>query len=67
MTATDKLRKLTHDKLGWHYPLEGTEHIPFMDISVNATCRYCGKRILQDSQGGWFLSPVQSRGGNDGG
>lgn len=33
-----------HNFLGWHKP----------DDSVQCKCRYCGKDIMQDSQGNWF-------------
>ena len=55
------LGKLTHDLLGWHQPIKGSEYLPHMDISLHAICKYCGKRILQDSQGNWFLSAIQDK------
>lgn len=40
-----------HDILGWHKP-NGTYHSE--GINVHSTCKYCGKDIIQDSQGNWF-------------
>ncbi len=40
-----------HDILEWHKP---SEESTFDGCSFNSTCRYCGKRIIQDSQGNWF-------------
>lgn len=41
-----------HDWLGWHTPDDGPES--FDGCSVHAKCRYCGRDIMQDSQGNWF-------------
>lgn len=41
-----------HDVLGWHKPSNGIES--FDGVSLHATCKYCGKDIMQDSQGNWF-------------
>ena len=40
-----------HDKLQWHRP-DGTES--FDGCSCCSHCKYCGKEIMQDSQGNWF-------------
>lgn len=41
-----------HDLLGWHTP-DVSPH--YHDgLSEHATCKYCGKDIMQDSQGNWF-------------
>ncbi len=41
------------DTLGWHTPLyeEGLTHD---GASFHSRCWYCGKDIMQDSQGNWF-------------
>lgn len=41
-----------HDFLGWHTPDNGPRR--FDGLSEHATCKYCGKDIMQDSQGNWF-------------
>ena len=43
--------KIYHDYLEWHIP---TNEQRFDVLSMCSTCRFCGKRILQDSQGNWF-------------
>jgi hypothetical protein len=46
------IRKFTHDKLGWHLqPLQ----LGFDGCSLFGICPYCGKKVLQDSQGNWFM------------
>ena len=40
-----------HDVLGWHEPTDEKE---FDGCSLNSKCKYCGKEIMQDSQGNWF-------------
>lgn len=40
-----------HDVLGWHFP---SKHTGFDGCSNTSNCKYCGKPLLQDSQGGWF-------------
>lgn len=45
-------RRFYHDILGWHQPDNGPQS--FDGCSVHATCKYCGKEIMQDSQGNWF-------------
>ena len=44
-------RKFFHDILEWHRPDE-TES--FDGCSFHSKCKYCGKDIMQDSQGNWF-------------
>ena len=46
-----RLRRFTHNTLGWHSVKEVTG---FDGISVSGRCIYCGLRCLQDSQGNWF-------------
>ena len=41
-----------HDILGWHTP--GSSPKSFDGLSTHATCKHCGKDIMQDSQGNWF-------------
>lgn len=41
-----------HDLLDWHKPDEST--IRSAGCNEVATCKYCGKDIIQDSQGNWF-------------
>lgn len=40
-----------HDKLEWHEPADEQS---FDGCSYHAVCKYCGKKIMQDSQGNWF-------------
>lgn len=43
-------KKVGHDILGWHdCEIEGND-----GCSNIGTCKYCGKKCLQDSQGNWF-------------
>lgn len=45
------LKRIYHDWLGWHQP----EKINGFDgCSFTGKCRYCGKKILMDSNGDWF-------------
>lgn len=46
-------KKIFHDTLLWHTPKEtGIES--FDGVNYYSTCKYCGKKIIQDSQGNWF-------------
>lgn len=40
-----------HDILGWHQPMN---RIWSDGCSFHSKCKYCGKEIMQDSQGNWF-------------
>ena len=40
-----------HDILQWHVPVDKQA---FDGQSFESTCKHCGKKILQDSQGNWF-------------
>lgn len=40
-----------HDLLGWHKP---NERESFDGCSVHSHCRFCGREIMEDSQGNWF-------------
>ena len=44
-------KRLYHNKLGWHKP---NEEIEAAGINFKSKCKYCGKEIIQDSQGNWF-------------
>ena len=46
------LKFFYHDVLHWHIPDNSTHY--FDGLSDHATCKYCGKDIMQDSQGNWF-------------
>lgn len=43
-----------HNVLHWHDG-EGSGH-GFDGASCTSVCSYCGKRVLQDSQGNWFTA-----------
>lgn len=43
-----------HDILGWHEPDPKEKEHEFDGCNTHATCRFCGKKIMQDSQGNWF-------------
>lgn len=46
-------KKLYHDILKWHEPSKVIEQ--WSDgCSQHSICKYCGKEIMQDSQGNWF-------------
>lgn len=40
-----------HDVLGWHKPIDEKY---FDGYNTHSCCKYCGKEIMQDSQGNWF-------------
>lgn len=44
-------KRFFHDTMGWHEP---TKNITFNGISYCSRCKYCKKKIMQDSQGNWF-------------
>ena len=46
-------KRLFHDVCGWHTPTE-TEENTFDGCSKHNHCKFCGKEIMQDSQGNWF-------------
>ena len=41
-----------HNVLGWHKP--SNEESFYDGCSLHNHCKYCGKEIMQDSQGNWF-------------
>ena len=47
----NKLEKFLCYALGWHKP---NDTMVFDGVSWGSTCKYCGKAIMQDSQGNWF-------------
>lgn len=51
----DIFKSFYHDMLGWHRP-DYTIGVWDDGISYCSRCKHCGKRILQDSQGNWFVS-----------
>lgn len=40
-----------HNILDWHQP---SDKETFDGCSFHCKCKYCGKEIMQDSQGNWF-------------
>ena len=42
-----------HNVMGWHKPKEDEEE-GFDGCSFTSHCKYCGKEIMQDSQGNWY-------------
>ncbi len=44
-------KRFYHDVLGWHKP---SNEQGYDGCSFTARCKYCGKEIMQDSQGNWF-------------
>lgn len=47
------LKFFYHDLLGWCAPENGSDTW-YDGCSVHATCKYCKREIMQDSQGNWF-------------
>jgi len=43
--------KLLCKYLRWHKP---KEEITKDEVNTHSICKFCGKEIMQDSQGGWF-------------
>ena len=41
-----------HDLLEWHRPDDSPQWSD--GLSIHCRCKYCGKEIMQDSQGNWF-------------
>ena len=42
-----------HDVMGWHIP-DDKEPQESDGCNVHAHCKFCGKEIMQDSQGNWY-------------
>ena len=45
------ITRFTHNVFHWHKPID---NIGCNGTSLTSKCKYCGKEILQDSQGNWF-------------
>ena len=41
-----------HNVMEWHLPDDKPQE--FNGCNIHAHCRFCGKRIMQDSQGNWY-------------
>jgi len=41
------------DFLGWHNGKGKVGHF-YDGASIHSSCSKCGKKVMQDSQGGWF-------------
>ena len=48
---TGKFKHWYHDILEWHEP---DQSIIYKGLNTHSKCKYCGKHIMQDSQGNWF-------------
>lgn len=48
---TGAFKRFYHDVLEWHSP---ADEMGFDGCSFTNVCKYCGKKIMQDSQGNWF-------------
>jgi hypothetical protein len=46
-------KRLFHDLMKWHTP-DKEKGQYYLNLSLHASCKYCGKDIMQDSQGNWF-------------
>lgn len=53
----EKIGRFLCKWLGWHRP---DNKIGSDGCSLISTCKYCEKKILQDSQGNWFAASNQS-------
>ena len=45
-------KHIYHDLFEWHVPNDKPER--FDGMSFHAECKWCGKKITQDSQGNWY-------------
>lgn len=45
------LKFFYHDVMEWHMPIE---EVGYDGCSFISKCKFCGKEIMQDSQGNWF-------------
>lgn len=41
-----------HNVMKWHLPDDKPQE--FNGCNVHAHCKFCGKEIMQDSQGNWY-------------
>jgi len=46
------VKRWTHDKLHWGYPIEW--RVLEKGKSESSTCKFCEGRLLKDSTGAWF-------------
>lgn len=46
-----KIRYFLCRCFGWHKP---EEKVAFDGCTWHSKCKYCGKEIMEDSQGNWF-------------
>jgi len=53
MKIKEKLERFFDAKLSWHVPIKETIHADPFGFQLSATSKYCGKDIIQDSQGNW--------------
>jgi hypothetical protein len=53
LTPFRPFKRFCHEFMGWHEPAESGD-VYFDGLSFHTHCKYCGKEILQDSQGNWF-------------
>ena len=44
-------KRFYHDVFEWHVPVDSQG---WDGCSFTSKCKYCGKEIMQDSQGNWF-------------
>ena len=51
--ASGRFRKFYHDFLGWHRPAHNAI-IKIEGPYAMSYCEFCGKKIIQDSNGDWF-------------
>ena len=60
-TEGDIFGGIFHRCMSWHFP-DYNKPQSFDGLSMGARCRFCGKPILMDSQGNWFVFEI---GGGD--
>lgn len=53
LTPLRPFKHLCHDILGWHEPDKSVKQT-YDGCNYHSKCRFCGKDIMQDSQGNWF-------------
>ena len=41
-----------HNIMGWHLPDDKPQE--FDGCNIRTHCKFCGKEIIQDSQGNWY-------------
>lgn len=51
MKFKQMFRSFLCNVMGWHSP---GRTVTTFGIIQESKCKYCGKRIMQDSQGNWF-------------